>query len=283
MKFADLASTLNGAALRLVKVSETPRADARKLLAHRIGRSPAWLLAHPEASLTSLEQQAIAADLDRLEAGEPLPYVLGEWEFYGADFWVTPATLIPRPETELLVEEALNWLRGRQPRPLGLDIGTGTGCIAVSLALNAPGLVMLASDISLPALQVAQRNVQRYQLSTRVFCLQADLLPPLCQRVDLLCANLPYIPTHKLDGLRVARWEPRQALDGGATGLDLFERLLLQAQRWAAPTGLLLFEIEATLGVQAVSLSRQVFPQAEIRLLKDLAGLDRLVRIQIPD
>ncbi|MBN1145848.1 MAG: peptide chain release factor N(5)-glutamine methyltransferase [Anaerolineales bacterium] len=262
-------------------MSESASLDAQALLAHVLGASRAWVLAHPEAAITAGQARALEAALARLEAGEPLPYVLGRWEFYGLDFIVTPATLIPRPETELLVEQALAWLEAHPAPRRALDVGAGTGCIGIALAVNAPRLDVLASDCSLAALRVARGNAQRHGVATRVRFVQADLLPPVAARFDLICANLPYIPSAALAGLRVSRWEPGLALDGGQDGLALIRRLLQAAPTALAEGGLLLLEIEASQGAAARNLARGAFPAAEASLLRDLAGKERLLKMQI--
>ena len=286
----DLAASLKGA-------SDTPLLDLQVAAAERLGVSRAWVLAHPETELSAAQAEAIRDMSRRLAQGEPLAYILGHREFFGLDFFVSPAVLIPRPETELLVEVALGWLASPAVAlrsPLAADIGSGSGCIAVSLAAHAPGLRVIAGDISFEALEIARQNVIRHDLASRVFCVQADLLPPLSEPVDLICANLPYIPAGTLSGLRVAQWEPRQALWGGEDGLFWMRRLFQalnagagaasQGDRFRAtlsPGALLLLEIEATQGESALSLARAHFPGAQIHLLEDLAGHDRLLRIEL--
>jgi len=265
---------------RLTQVSETPALEAQVLLAHLLGRSRSWVLAHPEISLNAEQLTELERQLVRLETGEPLPYVLQRQEFFGLDFTVSPQVLIPRPETEMLVEQALAWLRSNPGRRTVLDVGTGSGCIALSLAVNLPDLDILASDISAGALEQAQENLRRYAQQARVEFMLADLIPASRKRMDLICANLPYIPTDELSKLEVGRWEPRLALDGGPDGLSLIRRFLDQAPSSLAPGGLLLMEIEAGQGQAVLDLARQSFPEAEIALLQDLAGRDRLVRIQ---
>jgi release factor glutamine methyltransferase len=233
---------------RLSAVSETPGLDAQVLLAAVSGRGRSWALAHPEAHLTDEQTTALEAALLRLEGGEPLPYVLGKWEFYGLDFALSPAALIPRPETELLVEQALGWLRAHPGRRWAADVGTGSGCIAVALAVNIPDLKILASDLSAEALQLAGDNARRHEVWERLSLVQADLLPLAGRSFDLICANLPYIPSRKLKGLKVSAHEPLLALDGGPDGLDLIRRLLDRAPESLAPDGLLLLEIEASQG-----------------------------------
>ncbi len=273
-------SVLSQIRSRLERQSETAALDAQVLLAHILDKPRAWVLAHPEAPLSPQQAEKLARALARLENGEPLPYILGHWEFFGLDFLVTPAALIPRPETELLVERALEWLRQHPERRLTADVGAGTGCIAVALAVHIPDLRLLVCDRSLEALRVAQENVRRHGVQQRAFCLQADLLPALGRKIDLICANLPYIPSATLRSLSVARWEPTLALDGGPHGLSLIGRLLELAPLALAPGGLALLEIEATQGTAALQLARTAFPDAHVELFPDLAGRDRLISIQ---
>ena len=249
------------------------------LLGHILGRTRTWVLAHPEAHLSSDQEHALRDALTRLEAGQPLPYVLGHWEFYGLDFIVTPDTLIPRPETELLVEQALSWSHTRTKPLRAADIGTGSGCIAISLALNASNAHVLGCDISLTALHVAKANANRHRVSGNVDFVQCDLLPPVKVQFDLICANLPYIPTETLHSLKVYQKEPALALDGGEDGLGQIRRLLNETETVLAPGGLLLLEIEASSGEAVHSLAHEAFPKAEVQVLPDLTGRDRLVSV----
>jgi release factor glutamine methyltransferase len=206
-----------------------------------------------------------------------LPHILGEWAFYGRNFKVTPDVLIPRPETELLVERALV-IRARHDHPLVADVGTGSGILAVTLSAECPEATFVATDRSRAALAIARQNAARHGVS-QIHFVQTDLLQALTGPFDLICANLPYIPTGTLNELPVARWEPRQALDGGPDGLMLIRKLLSQAQRRLAPGGVILLEIEASTGKPALAAARDAFPDAECILHRDLASKDRLVEI----
>jgi release factor glutamine methyltransferase len=230
--------------------------------------------------LSPLHIEKLEQAVNRLESGEPLLYILGRKEFFGLEFLVNSSTLIPRPETELLVEHALLWLKENPDRLTAADAGTGSGCIAVSLAVHCPGLQVLAGDLSWEALQVARQNVLRHDVSSRVRLVQADLLPAAAHKIDLICANLPYIPTQTLHHLDVYGKEPDLALDGGPDGLDVIRRLVEQSRRILAPGGLLLLEIEASQGDAAVKLAAENYPTAKIRLQTDLAGNDRLLIIE---
>lgn len=278
---ATIAAALQSAADRLRPCSDTPELDAQVLLANILGKPRSWLAAHPEARLDREPAAALEAGLQRLEGGEPLPYVLGEWEFFGLAFAVTPDVLIPRPETELLVERALAWLRDREQRTQVLDVGAGSGCIAISLAVNAPKIQVTAADISSAALAVARRNAQTHGVADRIAFVEADLFPESPPSFSLVLANLPYIPTSTLRGLPLFGREPTLALDGGADGLALIRRLLAQAPARLAPGGAMLIEIEASQGSAALAMAREKFPGAALRLHPDLAGRDRLLEIQL--
>ena len=275
---------------RLAPITDTPVLTASVLISHILDRPRTWVLAHPELTLTTEQQKQLEDSLCRLEAGEPFPYVIGKWEFFGLEFEVTPDVLIPRPETELLVEKAIAWLQQDPKNKNIADIGTGSGAIAISIVVNHSEVRAVATDISRGALQVAQRNAQKFNMSERIEFVECDLLPhsfatlPVGEGVrgfDLICANLPYIPTQKLHNLPIYNREPTVALDGGEDGLDQFRKLMKRAPEWIAPNGLLLLEIEATQGITALSIARGAFPGSDIRLQKDLAGKDRLLSIDL--
>lgn len=281
----NVNAALEWIASELAGQSETARLDAQVVLAHILGQSRAWVMAHPDATLAPANQERLQRAVERLAQGEPLPYILGHWEFYGLDFNLTPDVLIPRPETELLVERALRWLVDHPDRRRAADIGTGSGCIAISLALNQPDLLVVASDVSWGALRVARQNIARYQLDQRVLLLQCDLVEAVYpttveKRFDLICANLPYIPQATLAHLHQLRHEPSIALSGGVTGTVLIEKLLSRSPALLSPGGLLLLEIEASLGDKVRRLVQEAFPHSKVQVLPDLAGFDRLVIAQ---
>lgn len=265
--------------------SDTPELDAQILLADVIGHPRTWLLAHLDAPLTPPQIESADLAFARLEAGEPLPYILGHWEFFGLEFDITPDVLIPRPETELMVGKALRWLNDSPERRTVADVGTGSGIIAVSIAMHIPTARILATDISRPALTVAKHNAEKFHVHHRIDFLECDLLPQHIDALsteshfDLICANLPYIPTATMRSLPIYGKEPTLALDGGEDGLDLYRRLLDVAPAWLAPKGMILLEIEATQGIKALNLACDKFSNASISLHQDLAGHDRLLEI----
>jgi release factor glutamine methyltransferase len=280
-------SLLSDVTTQLTPISDTPALDASVLIAHVINKPRTWVMAHPELALTAEQQKDLDNSLTRLECGESFPYVLGHWEFFGLDFNVTSDVLIPRPETELLVEKAIAWLQESPVRRTIADVGTGSGAIAVSIAVNVPGARVLATDLSHKALEVAQKNAIKLGVINRIDFLQCDLLPSLIEsppterHFDLICANLPYIPTETLHKLPIFGREPTLALDGGTDGLDPIRRLLNIAPDWLAPNGMILLEIESTRGIQALNLACDMFSEASIHLHQDLAGQDRLLEIMI--
>jgi release factor glutamine methyltransferase len=283
-----LQDLLDTTAERLSPLSDTPQLDAQVLLAHVFDKPRTWVIAHP-TSTPDFEQAAkISALTKRLELGEPLPYVLGHWEFFGLDFDITPDVLIPRPETELLVERAVAWLQASPERRTVADIGTGSGCIAISFAMHIPKVRILGTDISLPALKVARRNAIKFNIAHQIDFVQCDLLPQHIDSLstdrhfDLVCANLPYIPTGKLNTLPIYGREPTIALDGGADGLDPFRKFFKLVPEWMASGGRILLEIEATRGLAVLSLAYDAFSSAAIHLHQDLTGHDRLLEIQLP-
>ncbi len=255
--------------IRLTPLSDTPALDASVLLAHILNKPRTWVMAHPELTLTTKQQKQLDDSLTRLERGESFPYVLGHWEFFGMDFEITPDVLIPRPETELLVEKAIAWLQGSPVRRTVADVGTGSGVIAVSIAVHVPDAHVLQQIFPAEALEVAQKNAIKFDVEHRIDFVQCDLLPQSLthftpeRHFDLICANLPYIPTETLRNLPIYGREPTLALDGGEDGLEVIRRLLDIAPEWLAPNGMMLLEIEATRGMQALNLACDLFSRSD--------------------
>jgi len=261
---------------------ETAMLDAQVLLAHYTGHNRAWLLSHPEASLTIEQEKGLKKAIHKLQIGVPLPYVLGHWEFFGLDFCITPATLIPRPETELLLETALAYVRSQPQADFRfLDIGTGSGIIPICLAAHVPQSRLIATDISSAALKIARLNAERHGVFERIQFIKADLLPDdlPSQKFDIICANLPYIPSEILRHLDVFGKEPSLALDGGTDGLVLIRKLMAELAVAQSPFSMLLLEIEQSQGAAVSALARGTFPSANVRIQRDLAGFDRLAII----
>jgi release factor glutamine methyltransferase len=254
--------------------------SAQVLLAFIFGQTRAWVLAHPEAILDQGQLFHLNSLFQQLCQGVPLPYLTGKQEFFGLDFEVTRDVLIPRPETELLVEHALEWLRGHRHSRLAADVGTGSGCIAVSLAARLTYPYWLAVDRSWRALQVAHRNASRHAVTSRVQLLNADLLMPCIGPFDLVCANLPYIPHESLRFLPLLTNEPSLALDGGEDGLELIRRLFAGVQSWLAPGGVIFLEMQFDQGDKIARIAKYNLPAAQVTIHSDLAGKPRMVKIQ---
>jgi len=273
-------TTLDRVRQRINSYSSTPYLDALVLLSHILDRSRSWILAHPNALLSTGQQEKIRMALQKLEDGVPLPYVLGLWEFYQLTFKVTPDVLIPRPETELLVDYAREWLGSHPSRRSCADIGTGSGCIPISITHHIPDSHFTASDLSLKALKIARMNAVKHKVRENISFFQGHLLQALGGTFDLITANLPYIPRSKLVSLDVFGREPTQALDGGREGLKYISSLLHSAPRKLKEGGLILIEIDESQGKRAYGLGKKCFPQAKVSVSQDLSGKDRLVIIQ---
>ena len=283
MKPAELSlgDFLRKTSPEITQLVELPQQTLLVLLSHVLEQPQTWILAHNEAALSATQQAKLTALIARLKQGEPLPYLTGRQEFFGLSFEVSPAVLIPRPETELLVETALRWLRLHPAADSVLDVGTGSGCIAISLAVHAPVLRVIATDLSAKALSIAQRNAEVHHVEARITCVQADLIPKDLGRFDLICANLPYVPTSKLAEVNSLPFEPILALDGGPDGLALIKRCLAYAPAHIRAPGMLLFEIEASTGNAAIALAHEAFPRSKVTLIPDLAGKERLLTIEL--
>ncbi len=305
---SSIASTLARATTRL-QAAATPRLDAELLLVHVLGLSRTDLYAHPERLLLAHQLVAYQSLLDRRAQGEPLPYLTGHIEFYGLDIAVNAHVLIPRPETETLVDLALSKVKGLRsilskvegprsilskvegPRSILskvegraslVDVGTGSGCIAIALAVHAPQARIMALDLSSGALDVARANAGRHGVADRITFFQSDLLAALPKAVDLIVANPPYIAASEWPELpcEVREHEPQLALDGGPDGLDVIGRLLEQASAHLRPGGVLLVESGAGQGAAAAHLARQLYPAADVAIQPDLAGRDRVLCVE---
>jgi release factor glutamine methyltransferase len=283
-----IAEALREAATRLrVAGLEEPRREAGTLLAHALGRDRAFLITHADDLLTAAQASGFRASVERRAAGEPFQYIAGRQEFYGLEFEVGPGVLIPRPETELLVEEALKLLKGSDA-PLLCDVGTGSGCIAVALLHGRRDARGFALDLSPAALAFAARNAARHGVDERLRLLVSDCFEALRGgahggvRFDLVASNPPYIAESDIDGLQkeVREHEPRLALTPGGDGLAVIRRLLAEAPAFLKPGGHLLIEIGFGQHEQVASL----FDPAVWTLLdihRDLQGIPRTAALRL--
>ena len=266
----------------LQTVSENPGMDVQLLLSDILSQPQEWLLAHPEHPLNSQQGQTYHDQLSHLAAGVPLPYVLGWWSFYGRRFIVSPAVLIPRPDTECLVELALDILSDLNHPAFVLDAGTGSGCIGITIAAERRGDRIIAGDISREALYVAVRNARLHEVHGMIDFVVMDGLHALSCKMDLVCANFPYIESTTLSGLDVSRHEPLHALDGGEDGFDTIRPALRRLPDVLQSGGYALFEIAANQGPLALQEAQQNLPAWDAVLHADLAGRDRILAIQRP-
>lgn len=265
------------------------RRDAELLLAHVTGRERTYILAHPETHLNAEEQQRFDSLLARRLAGEPLQYLLGVQEFYGLELRVTPAVLIPRPETEHLVEAVELWAtRFHDERVLQIvDVGTGSGAIAIAVATHLAGCAVTATDISAAALAVAQENAERHECADRIRFLHGDLLTPLAEqlasgfRFDAVVSNPPYIPSGDAATMQreVVQHEPHTALFAGGDGLEVYRRLIPSAHAALKPEGLLAMEFGYG---QRDALAELLAAWNHVRFIDDYQGIPRVALAERP-
>ena len=278
-----------GVALLTEAGQDGARLDTQVLLGHVLGVERVRLYAYPETELTPEQERQFFVLIERRRRDEPVAYLVGHQEFYGLDFLVDRRVLIPRPETELLVETALSVCRERLDAgqtPVVADIGTGSGAIPITLAVEEPRLPYLyATDISMDALEVAKINARRHHVERRVRLLHGDLLTPLPEPVDVFTANLPYVGTNEMEILDadVRDYEPHLALFSGAEGLDALRRLFLQARqsRVVREGAIFLLEIGYQQREALTEMVHEMWPQADVMVKKDYAGWDRLLQVRV--
>ncbi len=240
------------------------------------------IFAEQETEVSAQQQEALDSLLVRRFRREPLAYILGMREFYGINVFLTPSVLIPRPETEGLVEHALFMsLMGMESRELTIaDVGTGSGAIAINLAIHLPAARIFAVDVSDEVLDVAAYNIRSHGVEDRVTLGIGDLLDAVPEPVDLIVANLPYIPSNRIPTLQPeVQHEPVVALDGGSDGLDLIRRLLIQAEDKLRPNGIILLEMDPEQIPIVQTLVKHHFPRGSTSVETDLAGMDRILTI----
>ncbi len=250
--------------------------EAEILLRHTLDIDRAQLFFSPEYLVNNTQENTLNHLLERRLAGEPSAYITGHKEFYGRGFKVDKRVLIPRPETELLVELAVENVRKYHYSSLA-DIGTGSGCIAVTLALELPDVKIYAADISADALEVAVENSTRHQVKNSITFVQGDLLEPLPTPVDMIIANLPYVRTQDI----YTKFEPWLALDGGEEGLDKIRALGRQLPGKLKPGGTVLLEVGMGQAESVRNILHNVFPEGIISTAKDLAGIERAVSLRL--
>jgi release factor glutamine methyltransferase len=262
----------------------SPRTNAELLLMFTLSRDRAYLYGHPEHELSPEEQARYDDAVAQRSRGIPAQYITGHQEFWGMDFIVSPAVLIPRPETEHVIEETLARV-GRAPSPANLrivDVGTGSGCIALSLAKELPQAEIHATDISPAALEIARANAARLQLESRIRFHECDLLDGIEKNsFDFVVSNPPYVGESEEDTvqLEVRKFEPRNAVFAGPTGLEIIEHLIPQGHEVLKPGGWLLMEISGTI---AAKVEESLADWENLQITKDLQGINRVVAAQKP-
>ena len=271
-----LHETLQQAARQLSAVSETPRLDAELLLAQALGLGRAQLLSRlrDEAPLPKRFQKYLERRLNH----EPIAYILGQWEFFSRDFYCQPPTLVPRPETEHLVEAALDYLNGGEGEARVLDLCTGTGCIAISVALNAPKARLTATDIDADAIKLAHKNAVRHHCDLPFY--QGDLfaaLPPETPPFDLILSNPPYVKSTDWPDLDpvIRKHEDPKALLSGPEGLDCLLRILREASSWMQPGAMIALEMDP-LQQSALKAAFEAKGYTQPRFINDLSGRPRI-------
>lgn len=273
-----LAEVLNrNRAVLTQNAIEDASLEAELLLRHTLKLNRTQLYLELENELSTQDEKAYEELIERRLKGEPSAYIIGHREFYRRDFYVNHHTLIPRPESELLVERALSLLHD-QRIPTIADIGTGCGAIAISLALELPRAKIYATDLSTKALEMAKENCQKHGVDDKVHLIQGDMLEPLPQPVELIVANLPYVRRAEI---APDNFEPWLALDGGADGTEMIARLCRQAKRKLTENGSMLLEIGFGQCQTISSLLHRAFDDTTIEVFRDLGGIERVVHLSL--
>jgi release factor glutamine methyltransferase len=270
----SVAEALRATAARLLHITDNPRLEARLLLSHALGVEPADLIRYPGRPV---DPGALECSVARREAQEPIALILGRREFWSMEFLVSDATLIPRPDSETLVEAALAAFAERPPPWRILDLGTGTGCLLLALLREFPGAFGVGVDIAAGAASLARRNAIRLGLADRAEFVSADWTNALSGMFDLIVANPPYVATPEMTRLmpEVARYEPRRALDGGSDGYDAYRSILPNLGDALAADGTAVLEVGVGQAATVSALARERGFAASTR--RDLAGIARAI------
>jgi len=278
------------------KKIKTAGLDAEVLLSFVLKKPKEFLYTHPKYELTKQQITRFKKLISRRSKGEPVAYLRNTKEFYGLDFYINKRVLIPRPETELLVEEVVESLKPRsrtfmvrrlmkgrlRDNTTIIDIGTGSGCIAISLAKHLPKTKILATDISKPALAVAKKNARKQGVKVKFY--QGDLLEPLKnKKIDIIAANLPYLDNYyKLSKDPGLKFEPEKALEGFQHGIAVYEKLFKQVAGLKRKPKIIICEIGPTQAKKMKKLAKKYLPNSKVEIKKDLAGLNRVFIIKLP-
>jgi len=251
--------------------------DAEVLLSFVLKKSKEYILSSPKIELTEKQMERLKGLISRRNKGEPIAYLTNNKEFYGLEFYVDENVLVPRPETELLIETVLQNVE-KQSSLIIADIGTGSGCIAITLAKYLPNISILATDISESAILVAKKNAENHSVINRIKFMQGNLLNVLDNPVDIIIANLPYLP--KSEYKKEISFEPKQALFGDNNGMEYLETIIKQAPLKLNKDGIMLLEIHPPQSIQVKKIAKEAFPNATIQIKEDLAKKDRFIIIK---
>jgi len=258
---------------------EDARLEAELLLRHTLTVSRVQLYLDFNRELSPDQEEPFWQLIERRVKGEPSAFITGHREFYGLDFHVNPSVLIPRPESELLVEKAIKLTQGCDIATIA-DVGTGCGAVAISLAINLPEVKLYATDISAPALKVARLNCQQHKVESRICLLQGNMLDPLPEPVDLIIANMPYVKEAEIHTVPL-RFEPPLALDGGPDGLEKIYALCKEVGGKLCPRGYLLLEVGQGQANPVAAFLHSLYPSAQIEVTPDFSGIERVVGLRL--
>lgn len=276
----DLAALINKKIKELEETSNTPRLDCEILLSFVLKKPKEWLIANSDYKLTSRQQEKFDEFIKKRRSKVPIAYIIKQKSFYNLTFYINQDVLTPRPETELLVDNALKFLRGRE-QPRVIDVGTGSGCIPISIESNLSGnkgVEIWATDISKPALRIAHKNARKH--STPLKVRNTTLLKNIPRKFDLITANLPYLTAREAKKVSEKYQEPLKALDGGENGLTKIRKLLKQAENKLKKDGLILLEISPNQTRRLKEFIKNNLKEFKINFNKDLAGKNRIAQVE---
>lgn len=264
----------------LAEVSETAEIEVNAVICSVLNKNLPWCLTNSNFLLSQEYIKKLDEKFIALMNGFPLPYVLGEIEFFGNHFVINENVLIPRPETELMVETAIAWLNHHEKSEKLVDVGCGSGAIIISILKNFPGLKGFGIDISRGALKIAQNNKKHHHIKNLDF-IQMDILNGMSTKFDMIVANLPYIPEDLVENLQVSIYEPRVALNGGKDGLAVIIQLLELIPRCLNKPGVVLLEIQFDQAAPIIQKIQKILPGAVVSVIKDYSNHDRIIRLEV--
>lgn len=277
-----IKEAINDAIIKLKSCSGTAWLDAYVILGDIIGKDKAYLIAHDDEILCRKDSQNFEQSIQKRISGMPVQYLTGRQEFMGLDFLVNSSVLIPRADTEILVEEVLKHIRLNKSVDIA-DIGTGSGCIAVSIAKNVENTSITAVDLSVNALQIAKQNAEMNNVEDRISFIHSNYFEALTGRTfDIIVSNPPYIASEVVESLQpeVKNFEPRTALDGGIDGLNCYRKIIKEAKKYLKRKGLLALEIGFDQAEQVSELIKKEESYCNLKVIKDLAGNNRVITVE---